>query len=262
MGSFPTVHIVVGSYGNPDSSSCSGSRRLKPGEDLEGLDGKTMNVRGQVAVMSVNGLLAELIFDKNPKREFYLEESFPLEWMYPHLEPHGLIMKINRQPLAELSDEVVKRDRAYWTHYIQPMIGEWLTYDTPVGEIATFAEKVHVNRDLSGFRGDPRFVQNEHPQKLFCKLRSSTGGLYSWRGANANSPAEKERMLKEADYAFRQAFALCPSSAEALFRYIGLLAEQRRLGEAILVAETAVKIKPENLQLPGWLEQLKRMKQN
>ena len=48
--------------------------------------------------MAINGLLAKIMFDKNPDREFYIEESFPLDWMYPYLEPHGLIFKINRQP--------------------------------------------------------------------------------------------------------------------------------------------------------------------
>ena len=75
--------------------------------------------------------------------------------MYPHLEPHGLIMKINRQPLPELSEAVVQRDHEYWTHYLQPMIGDWLNYDTPVREITAFAEKVCLKRDLRGFKGDP-----------------------------------------------------------------------------------------------------------
>jgi len=35
--------------------------------------------------MTINGLLAKIIFDKNPNREFYIEESFPLDWMYPYL---------------------------------------------------------------------------------------------------------------------------------------------------------------------------------
>ncbi len=48
-------------------------------------------------------LLVKVIFDKNTNREFYVEESFPLDWMYPYLEPHGMIFKLNRQPLPELS---------------------------------------------------------------------------------------------------------------------------------------------------------------
>src|ERR1017187_8229745 len=73
--------------------------KLKPGEDVKMVDGR-VQVSGQVAVMSINALITKLIFDHNPDREFYIEESFPLEWMYPYLEPHGLIFKLNRQPLA------------------------------------------------------------------------------------------------------------------------------------------------------------------
>ncbi len=80
--------------------------------------------------MEINGLLAKVIFDKNTNREFYVEESFPLDWMYPYLEPHGLIMKINRQPLPELSDEIVHNDSDYWEKYVTPMIGGWLNHDT------------------------------------------------------------------------------------------------------------------------------------
>src|SRR5262249_39036451 len=65
--------------------------KLKPGEDVMYRDGK-IQVKGQIAVMAVNGLLAKIIFDRNPDHEFYVEESFPLDWMYPHLVPNGLIM--------------------------------------------------------------------------------------------------------------------------------------------------------------------------
>ena len=48
--------------------------------------------------MMINGLLCKVIFDHNPTNEFYVEESFPLEWMYPYETPFGIIMKINRDP--------------------------------------------------------------------------------------------------------------------------------------------------------------------
>jgi len=228
--------------------------KLRPGEDIEEIDGK-LNVSGQVAVMSINGLLAKLIIDKNPDREFYVEESFPLEWMYPYLSPHGLILKINRQPLAELSEELVRRDREYWTRYIRAMIGDW-RHDASVGDVAAFIEKVHVNHNLSGFRGDPRFIQNDAPPKSFSKLRSSIAGIYAWRGGNAGSPAEKERMLAEADYAFRQAIALCPRSPDALFRYTSLLAWQGRTEAAVPLVETALKLQPQNV---AWLSLFQQM---
>ena len=235
--------------------------KLRPGEEIEENDGK-LNVRGQVAVMAINGLLAKFIFDKNPDREFYVEESFPLDWMFPHLAPHGLILKINRQPLAELPEELVRSDHQYWTRYLQPMISDWLNDDTPVGEVAAFIEKVHVNHDLSGFQGDPRFVQNDRSQTLFSKLRSSIGGLYSWRAGTAEACTEKERMLKEADFAFRQAFALCPRSPEAVFRYTTLLAAAERFGDAIRVGEAALKVEPGNPLLPHCLVQLRKMERN
>ena len=109
----------------------------------------------------IEGLLLKTIFENDSNREFYIEESFPLDWMYPYLEPHGLIMKINRQPLAGLSGEIVHADEDFWTNQISPMIGGWLNPDSSVAEVAAFAEKVYVKTDLSGFTGDRvEFVQN------------------------------------------------------------------------------------------------------
>jgi hypothetical protein len=194
--------------------------------------------------MEINGLIAKVIFDKNPDREFYLEESFPLDWMYPYLEPHGLIIKINRQPLPELSEAIVQRDHEYWTHYLQPMIGDWLNYDTPAKEITAFAEKVCLKRDLRGFKGDRQFFQNDYDGPMFSKLRSSIAGIYAWRLEHAANDAEKAHMAREADFAFRQAVALCPYSPEAVFRYVNFLKSQNRISDAILVAETAAKFPP------------------
>jgi hypothetical protein len=161
--------------------------------------------------------------------------------MYPYLEPHGLIMKISRQPLPALSDEIVQRDSDYWTKYVTPMIGGWLKPGTTIEEVAAFAEKIHAKKDLSGFAGDPQFVQSEYWSENFSKLRSSIG-LYAWRARHAADAAEKKRMNDAADFAFRQAWALCPYSEETVFRYINLLTSQNRRADALLVAETAAKM--------------------
>ena len=105
--------------------------KLKPDEKVQVEDSR-VQVSGQGAVMVINGLIVKVMFDKNPNREFYIEESWTLDWMYPNLEPHGLIFKINRQPLTELSDAIVQRDHDYWTKLVQPMIGDWLGDDTSV----------------------------------------------------------------------------------------------------------------------------------
>ncbi len=92
----------------------------------------------------------------------------------------------------------------------------------------------------------------------FSMLRSSLGGLYAWRAQNSRNPDEKERMLNEADFAFRQAFALCPTSPEVVFRYINLLAGEKRLDDAILITELAMKLEqePRSPDLPNRLTQL------
>src|SRR5436190_5394733 len=254
---------------------------LKPGEDVRIVDNR-VQVSGQVAVMAINALLAKVIFDKNPTNEFFVEESFPLEWMYPHLTPFGIIMKINRNPLTELPQDVVDRDHKFWSDYSERLIGNWITYDTPIKDITEFAERVYVNKDYNGFKGDPRFVRDEDGQKAFSKLRSSIAGVYAWRinqmagqvmaleqrqsQGGQLAPAEKnllvvhQRMMKEADFAFKQAFAFCPYSPEALYRYVQLLAGARRFDEAILLARTAIKVDPNNGGLQNLISELSRLK--
>jgi hypothetical protein len=202
-------------------------------------------ISGAADVMDINGLIAQIVFDKNLDREFYIEESFPLDWMYPYLEPHGLIMKINREPLPELSDEIVQRDHDYWTKMIQPMIGNWLNEETSVQEVTNFAKKVFLRHDLSGFTGDPQFVQNDYSCKMFSKERANIADLYVWRMNHAASSPEKERMTREADFAYRQALALCPYSPEAASGYANFLKSQNRNSNADLVNETAKQFPPQ-----------------
>ena len=230
--------------------------KLKPGENVKMVDGR-VEVSGQVAMMSINGLLTKVIFDHNPDREFYIEESFPLDWMYPYLEPHGLIMKLNRQPLAQLPEEVIARDREYWRKMVAGMIGDWLGEQTTVREVVDFVDRVYVRKDLTGFTGDPRFVQNDYAGKIFSKLRDSIAGVYAWRlGAvegtitppeyQPKTEAERQALLREADLAFRQSFALCPTNPEALNRYAHLLVQLKRTDDAALLAETFLKLDPKN----------------
>src|ERR1017187_4034460 len=153
----------------------------------------------------IDRLIAKVVFDKNPGHEFYFEEAWPVEWMYPYLEPHGLILKINRQPLSELSEDMVTQDHDFWVKQLEPMIGDWLTYDTPVEELAAWTERVRLKHDFSGFTGDRRFVEGiSGERQIFSKLRNAIGGVYAWRADHATNPAEKKRMTREADFAFRR----------------------------------------------------------
>ena len=52
--------------------------------------------------------------------------------------------------------------------------------------------------------------------------------------------AARDRLIKEADFAFRQAFAVCPGSPEVVFRYTNFLVGQKRQADALAVAQTAL----------------------
>jgi hypothetical protein len=234
-------------------------RKLRPGENVREVDGK-MQVGGQVAVSEINARLAKIIFDKNPDRDLYIEESYPLDWMYPHLEPHGLILKINRTPIYSVPDSVIQDDHDYWTKCLKPMIGDWLSYDTPLQDVCAFAEKVYLKHDLSGFKGDKEFVRNDWTQKWLAKLRSAIAGVYIFRlGVSPSggsvppqyvpkSDADRQRLVKEADFAFKQGIALCPTSPEIVYRYINFLMGQKHNSDALLVAQLASRLDPQNGQ--------------
>ncbi|MEO6034743.1 MAG: DUF2723 domain-containing protein [Verrucomicrobiota bacterium] len=233
--------------------------QMKPGEDFHIENGR-VQVSGQVAVMSINGILTKMIFDANPDHEFYVEESFPLDWMYSYLTPSGIIMKINRQPLAEFTQEIVDKDHKFWSLYSDRLIGNWITYDTSVASICDFAERTYLHHDYKGFTGDRKFVRDDNAQKAFSKLRSSIGGIYAWRVANSKSPADQQRMIKEAEFSFKQSFAYCPYSPEAVYRYVNLLLSMQRLDDAIAIVQTCKKLDPDNTSIDGLLNQVLSMK--
>ena len=234
--------------------------QLKPGEDVKNEDGR-LQISGQVAVMAINGLLTKIIFEKNPDHEFFVEESFPLDWMYPYLSPFGIIMKINRQALPELTQEMIDKDHQFWSLYSQRLVGNWITYDTPVTNICAMAEKLYLRHDFRGFTGDRKFIRDDNGQKAFSKLRSSIGGIYAWRVGNAKAPPEQQRMIKEAEFAFKQAFAFCPFSPEAVYRYVNLLLSMGRVDDAIAIARTCQKLDRFNAAIKDLVMQLENMKE-
>ncbi len=228
-----------------DMMNPNAPKQIKPGEDVRVVDNR-ISVSGQVAVMAINALLTKVIFDKNPTNEFYVEESFPLDWMFPHLSPYGIIMKINRQPVPEFTEEIIQKDHEFWSKYSDRLVGNWITYDTSIKEICDFAERVYIRRDYTGFKGSKEFVRDDNAQKAFSKLRSAIGGVYFWRVQNSKVPGENVRTLKEAEFAFKQSFAYCPYSPEAVYKLITLLVNLGRAAEADLVVKTCLRFDPEN----------------
>ncbi len=236
--------------------------QLKPGENVSVDAEGRMSIGGTVAVMGINGLLTKVIFDHNPKNEFFVEESFPLDWMYPYLTPYGVIMKINRNPVTEFTEEIVRKDHEFWSQYSQRLVGNWIGYDTTIKEITDWVQQVYLRRNFRGFKGDRRFIRDDQAQKSFSKLRSSIGGIYIWRMNNAKpGTPEHRRLVKEVDFAFRQSFAFCPYSPEAVFRYVTqFLVPQQRLDDAILIATTCQKLDPYNSSVNDLVERLNDLK--
>lgn len=235
-------------------------RKIRVGEEVREVDGK-ISVSGQVAVMAINGLLTKTIFDANPTNAFYVEESFPLDWMFPYLTPYGIIMKINRNPVPEFTQDILTKDHEFWSKYSERFIGNWITYDTPTKDLCAFAEKVYLRRDFRGFKGSPEFVRDDNAQKAFSKLRSAIGGLYFYRLNQAKNPVENQRLVKEAEFAFKQSFAFCPYSPEAVYKYVNLLVNLQRSEDAELVVDTCLKFDPENpsmYKLKSDLQEIKK----
>ncbi len=77
-----------------------------------------------------------------------------------------------------------------------------------------------------------------------------------WARANAATSDEaRDRMLKEADFAFRQAFALCPYQGDTVNRFAGYLMTRQRFGDAILVVRTAGAFCPQDERFQEWVRQ-------
>jgi hypothetical protein len=229
--------------------------QLKPGEDVRMVNGR-VEISGQVAVMQINALLVKKIFDDNPGREVFIEESYPLDWMYPYLTPHGLIFQLNRQPLAEISGKAVAADQAYWKKLTDEMLGGWLDEKTALKDVCDFADKYGLGKHLDDYKGDKSFAENADTRKCFSKLRTSLAGLYAWRAEHAQTADERSRMYLAADLAFRQGYAICPYSPEAIYRYVNLLLGRKRTDDAVLIAKTSLHLDPDNQQLKDLLSQL------
>jgi len=140
----------------------------------------------------INGILAKDIFDRNrPRRQFFVEGTVP-RWMMPHLEPHGLVMKLNVVQARSIAGDTVIRDREFWDG---------------------------KERDLLA---DQRFMECPAARRTYSKCRSAIGGLYAKRG-----------MLKESEYAFRQAIRIYPLEQESYYRLAQeVLLRQERFDDA------------------------------
>ena len=186
-----------------------------------------VSVRGVGGVMAINGILTKWIFDRNKdKHAFYVEESYVIPWMYAYMTPYGIILKINHDPLpapAQVPE--------LWAQIVA-------------------RDRAYWDKLCADFEARPEFRRDSDAQKTFSKLRSAIGGLYTYH-----------HMTGPAEYAFRQALALCPESPEANFRLAQLYIEQNRVDDALDVLRALQKRDPLNRKIGDAINQLQNMKQ-
>lgn len=218
---------------------------------------KGFQPQGTDGIMDINGRLAKVIFNKNPDHDFYLEESFPLDWMKPHMVPHGLIFKLERKPLKELPPDLIDQNRKDWQKYMALCVGdEVVKPETTVAELCKWVETIYIKGKRGEFKGDAFYLKGkkevmEKPafrkgppfseQKAFSKMRCDQARLFTWRESTTQDAELKKEYAKEADYAYRQAFALGPINPGVTFQYSSFLTKAKRFEEAKIVFNTFVK---------------------
>jgi len=229
-------------------------KQVLPGEDIQTVNGR-LQISGQTAVMAINGLLARDILNANPERDFYIEESFALEWMYPCLEPAGPIFKLRHAPMETFFEETMRNDREYWQRLTRRLTGVEVHDQTTLAQICASAQELGGQGRED--QGDADFLQDPRARMTFAKLRSAIGGLYTWRATHAKSTSERRLMAREAELACKQAYLLEPRNPEAVWRYAVFLIGQRRIEEAQKLIAAAQKLNPDDptvKQLAGYVE--------
>ena len=205
-------------------------KQLGPGEAVRIVDGKAKLV-GPDSLLELDGLLTKAIFDKNPDREFYIQQSYTLDWMYPYLSPHGSILKLNRQPLPAIPADDLTADSAYWS------------------------------AKLAQLKSNPKFSGDDYVGKFYAELRSDIAGLYAWRAQSAKDSGERQTMFQAAESAYYQALALYPAAPEAAYGLVNVERAQNKLEAALTVAKNALAANPSNEQLKTLVGQVQMFKQ-
>lgn len=212
------------------------------------------------AIMQASGELVRYIVEQNPTREFFIEQSSIIEWLYPHVVPHGPILKLNRQVLSSIPEETVAADRAYWTAFCRKYIGDWIKLgETPVTEVCEFSERVYLRKELQGFMGDRLYLTDSRAQEYFSKLRLAMAHLYLWRCVEAIEVGEKTRMWQECVLAFEQAFALGPGNIEVASDFAAALVQVKRNDEAIRILKICRVLNPSNALLRVEIERIQKL---
>jgi len=177
-----------------------------------------LQVSGQVAVMAINELLVQMLMEKNPDVSFAIEQSLPLKSTYAGATTLGPIMELRVQ---DTENGLTQERAAQAVDYWQ-----------------TAAQQVLSDAEAS----DSPWVR-----KTWSKMASEQAALLLDHNYTAEAEAE-----------FRIANQICPSSPDAVFKYVSLLVNQKRMDEATQVAEQGATADPQNAQFRDLVAQLRK----
>ena len=178
-----------------------------PGEEVKVENGH-VSVHGPTSIMAINGYLTRMMFDNNKeKHPCYVEGGYTMAWMYPYLEPYGIILKLSKEKVSQFSPSDVARDHAYWDSLFEQLMS------------------------------NAKFERDGEARRTFSKLRTAIGDLYAFRKIN-----------EEAEYALKQAVALCPDAATANFRLAQFNVDSGQYDRAVETLNDYEKVDPYNVK--------------
>jgi hypothetical protein len=99
-------------------------KQVLPGEDIQIVDGKVV-VKGQVAVMAINGRLLQMLMQKNPDMSFAIEQSYPFQDTYADALPLGPLMELNAaNDQNTFTPERASESLDYWRNAAQQVLSD------------------------------------------------------------------------------------------------------------------------------------------
>ena len=178
--------------------------------------------------MEINGILARKMFQhERLRRDFYIEESLVIRWMYDYLTPHGLIMKIGKDRVEDpaMIEPDVRNDMEFWDWYARRLLK------------------------------DPAYRRDFAAQTSFSKLRAAIAGLYANIRNRSKDISDAKMFHERSATAYREAVALYPAFPEVTFRYIQEVLILTGKWNAVLdIADYMDRVDPEN----GCLREFKK----
>jgi hypothetical protein len=100
-------------------------KQVLPGENIQVDANGHVQVSGQVAVMSVNQVLLQMLMQKNPDMSFAMQESFPMQNTYPGALPLGPLLELNAQNAQnQFTTDVAAQSVDYWSSMTQTLLAD------------------------------------------------------------------------------------------------------------------------------------------